>query len=97
MFADVMLPRSLIAPSLFAILGNKKGPATNGGALSLGSIRSGRKEWRLLSTPDDFESCDPGILLCFQVAPRSAPDIDDKTIRRHGVPRPIRSMLETPR
>jgi hypothetical protein len=54
MFADVMLPRSLIAPSVFAILGNKKGPATNGRALSLGSIRSGRNEWVSLSTPDDL-------------------------------------------
>ena len=54
MFADVMFPRSLVAPSVFAILGNKKGPATNGGALSLGSIRSGRNEWVSLSTPDDL-------------------------------------------
>jgi len=54
MFADVMLPRGLVAPSVFAILGNKKGPATNGRALSLGSIRSGRNEWVSLSTPDDL-------------------------------------------
>ena len=38
MFADVMLPRSLIAPSVFAILGNKKGPATNGGAFKSGEL-----------------------------------------------------------
>ena len=75
MFADVMLPRSLIAPSVFAILGNKKGPATNGGAFKSRKLFvSEGNEWVSLSTPDDLRLVIFSHSFVFQVAPRSTPD-----------------------